>query len=180
MIGGNARHAGKTSLACGLIRKFSAQFPVIGLKVTSVKAGESKFHGDHSNDSDDPWSVFEETDFHGEKDTSQMLRAGAHKVYFIRSSGATLMEAWSHFTTRVDTSSCLIICESRSLRNLLKPGLFLLMIRNADPGSGKDMTEYMELADEVCYLGNDVYEINEIVDRIKIIGNTWTLDIMNK
>jgi hypothetical protein len=174
MIGGNIRHAGKTTLACGLIRKFN-DLSIVGLKVTSIYPGESKFHGDHSNDPDEPWSISEETDPSGEKDTSLMLRAGAEKVYFIRTSGLWMDEAWNYFTKLVSPGS-LIICESRSLRELIKPGIFILMMRETDPEKAKDMTGYIHLADEICNLGNNQDAINGLIERINVKDQSWFLD----
>ena len=179
MIGGNARHSGKTTLACGLIRKFCAQFLIIGLKVTRMKPGESAFHGNHSGDINAPWSVFEELDRSSDKDTAQMLGAGACRVFFIRATEEWMEEALHEFFERIDPSS-LVICESLGLRKLVKPGVFLLMMRNVESESGKDMTEYIALADEVCKQGNEPQIINGIIGRIRMEDRTWSLDKENQ
>jgi hypothetical protein len=174
MIGGNARHAGKTTLACGIIGKFSGQ-AIIGMKVTNIKPGYPGFHGDHTGEPEATWFIYEETDFSGDKDTSIMLRAGAQKVFYIRTSAEYMNEAFQEFNTLIDPSS-FIICESRSLRQLVKPGIYILMIRDTDDHSEKDMTSYIGFADAICKRGNEPETVKNFIERITIKGHGWALE----
>jgi hypothetical protein len=76
MIGGNSRNAGKTTLACNIIRKLSSTNKVTALKVTSIRPGESGMHGNHSDENFSGYSITEEFNRDLLKDTSAMLKAG--------------------------------------------------------------------------------------------------------
>jgi hypothetical protein len=175
LIGGNARHAGKTSLACGIIRKFSGQFPVIGLKVTSIRPGEDDLHGNHPQPKSSDWEIFEEINPVGEKDTAQMLEAGAKKVFYIRASGEKIHEALEKLFEEIDNSG-MIICESRSLRQFVRPGVFMLMIRDDMKEKGKDMNDYLPLADAICRQGYNKEALEELIRKIRITGKNWAID----
>jgi len=174
MIGGNSRHAGKTSLACSVIRRLSVKHSIIGLKITTVKPGRNEFHGNHSGEPDDDYTILEETDFSGEKDTSQMLRAGAGKVFYIRAGEDFFEEAITRFLSEIGQNHP-IVCESRSLRNYLKPGIFCLMMRTPEPEKEKDMRFYESLVDEICFSAYDPAVIAKLADRIIFTNTGWAL-----
>ncbi len=174
LIGGNSRHAGKTSLACSIIHSHSEKLSIIGLKITTIKPGNFDFHGDHSGEPDDAYTIQEETDFSSEKDTSQMLRSGAVNVYYIRAGEDFFEEAITRFLSEIGHNHP-IVCESRSLRNYLKPGIFCLMMRYPEPGKEKDMHYYTSLADEICYSGDDPAVIAKLTDRIIFMDTRWVL-----
>jgi hypothetical protein len=174
MIGGNARHAGKTTLACSVIHKFSDKHPIIGLKVTSVYPGDDEFHGDHPDEPSTDWTIMEETQLYSEKDTSRMLQAGATRVFYIRTQESSFGEAYQHFLKRF-ANDTLVVCESRSLRKLVKPGIFLLMMRTTEQGQEKDISYYSDLADEICDKGDRLEKIDEIISRITIRDQSWHL-----
>ena len=173
MIGGNARHSGKTSLACGVIRKFSARHELIGLKVTGIKPGTDEFHGNHKDEPSQPYTILEETERHSEKDTSQMIQAGAARVFYIRTDDACLNEAISRFLQIA--GNCPVVCESRSLRSLVQPGVYLLMMRDLMGEQPKNMSLFLALADEICYQGNDSAALESLISRISLNENGWLI-----
>jgi len=160
MIGGNSRNSGKTTLACSIIRKLTATREVIGLKVTSIRPGEDDLHGNHSEDLTDDFSIFEELNPDSHKDTSKMLKAGASHVYYIRVSETHIENALLYFRSR-HIKNQIIVCESRSLRRIVNPGLFLVMMRIPAVGKAKDIAEYLIQADKVFYFGKDILEIEK-------------------
>jgi hypothetical protein len=174
MIGGNARHAGKTTLACSVIRKFSGRLPIIGLKVTSVYPGDDEFHGDHPDEFSMDWTIMEETQPYGEKDTSRMLQAGATRVFYIRTQESSIVEAYQQFLERF-VNDTLVVCESRSLRKHVRPGIFLLMMRTTGHSQEKEMSFYLDLADETCEQGDKQEKIDDIISRIHITDQGWYL-----
>ncbi|NVO19223.1 MAG: hypothetical protein HXX13_05950 [Bacteroidetes bacterium] len=173
LIGGNARNSGKTSLACEIIRKFSFDMPIIGLKVTRMKPDEGSFHGAHSMQEDS--SFFEETDIEGKKDTSRMLKAGAKRVFYLCVMEERLIEAMDKLNAIIPVGS-LLVCESRSLRNYLEPGVFILMMRETSHGEGKDMTGFIKDADFVSGSGNSLAGIAEIVSHISLKDLAWRFE----
>lgn len=126
MIGGSGRNVGKTTLICAIIQKYAPITPVIGLKVTSIRPGEEDFHGHHDQPLSENFRIFEETNSASAKDTAKMLKAGASKVFFIQSKDEQMPLAMDAFFKLVDRHS-IIICETRSLRRFIKPGIFILI-----------------------------------------------------
>lgn len=125
IVGGAGRNVGKTEFVCRLIQKFSAQSEIYGLKVSSIFPDEELYHGTH--DKDEPvHHLFEEKRRDISKDTSRMLRAGAQKVYYLRSDDSGISANFDHFCTLVPENA-LIVCESNSLNQVVTPGLFIMV-----------------------------------------------------
>lgn len=160
MIGGNSRNSGKTTLACKCISQLSEKQEVIGLKVTSIRPGEDDLHGNHNDNFTDGFTIFEELNPHSHKDTAKMLKAGASHVYYICVDETFAEKAILHFLSRYINKQ-VILCESRNLRGIINPGLFLIMLRLPVVGIEKDMTKYIKTADKVFYFSEDFEEINK-------------------
>ena len=138
-------------MACNIIRKFSSAHEIIGLKVTAIRPGEDEFHGNHDVEESADFSIFEELNASSHKDTSKMLRAGAHRVFYIRVNEKFIQKAILHFLSTYINKQ-IIVCESRSLRRLINPGLFLMMMRLPEEGKAKnDIDTFLSLADEIFY-----------------------------
>ncbi len=116
MIGGTGRNVGKTEFVCNCISHFSKALEIIGLKVTN------HFH----ETTERPYRVTEEVNYSTTKDTSRMLRAGAKKVFYIQSEAEDLTKAFADFRKLISPES-IIICESSGLREIVEPGLFLIV-----------------------------------------------------
>lgn len=169
MIGGNSRNSGKTSIACNCIAKLAVTHEVIGLKVTSVRPGEENMHGNHDENVSGNFSVFEEIDPESHKDTSKMLKAGAAHVYYIRVDEKFMEQAILHFMSKYINKQ-IIVCESRSLRGIITPGLFLMMMRLPQEGKVKDISDYLSKADKVFYFGKGLDEIKKFTDNLNFIN----------
>lgn len=163
MIGGNSRNSGKTTMACDIISKLASAHEVVGLKVTSVRPGEEELHGNHNNEEDVPgFTIFEELDTESYKDTSKMLRAGSTHVYYIRVAETFIEKAIFHFLSRYIVNQ-IIVCESRSLRRIINPGLFLMMMKLPAEGKAKESINYLSLADRVFYFSEDQREKRQFI-----------------
>ncbi len=165
MIGGNSRNAGKTTLACNIIRKLSTIDEVIALKVTSIRPGESDMHGHHSDELFSGFSITEELNPDTHKDTSAMLQAGASKVFYICTEDTFAEQAIQSFLITYNFNQPLV-CESRSLRRVLIPGLFLMMMRDPVAGSAKDISKYIGQADKVFSFDKDQLKLNSFIDKL--------------
>ena len=172
MIGGNSRNSGKTTIACSIIDKLSGNRDVIGLKVTNVRNGEEDMHGIHDEEMASNFAVFEEINPNSHKDTSKMLLAGATHVYYIRAAETFLDEAVLHFLSKYINKQ-VIVCESRSLRGIITPGLFLMMMRSQVEGKGKDISEYLSKADKVFYFDEDQEIIDQFTTDLDFIDNKF-------
>lgn len=165
MIGGNSRNSGKTTMACSIIANLSVTHKVIGLKVTSVRPAEDDKHGNHDQESSADYTIFEEQNSESDKDTSRMLRAGATGVFYIRVAEKFIEEAVLHFLSKYINKQ-IVVCESRSLRNIVIPGLFLMMIKTPAQREGKEVGTYLLKADKLFYFNNDLTEINNFAAKI--------------
>jgi hypothetical protein len=160
MIGGNSRNTGKTSMVCSIISQLSATHEVIGLKVTSIRPSENDLHGNHNEEFSSCYRIFEELNHDSTKDTSRMLRAGANRVYYIRVEDKYCEQAILHFLSSYINNQ-LIVCESRSLRDVINPGLFLMMMKIPAANNAKDVSAYISKADLVFYHGDDQTKLNQ-------------------
>lgn len=172
MVGGNSRNSGKTTVACSIINKLSATQKVIGLKVTSIRHGEGDMHGNHHEEFASGFSVFEEHNSESLKDTSKMLRAGALHVYFIRAEDTFAEQAILQFFSSYINNE-LIVCESRSLRNIIIPGLFVMMIREPAISKPKEVTGFLEKADCIFDYSSQQSEIQYFNDNLQFIENQF-------
>lgn len=165
MIGGNCRNAGKTTLACSIIQRLAVNHKVIALKVTSVRPRETDMHGHHEDTIFSGFEIFEETNTDIEKDTARMLRAGANRVFYIQANEGFIEKAIMQFLARYNDNQP-IVCESRSLRGYITPGLFLMMMRIPAVGSAKDVTKLAKVADKVLSFSENQSDINQSVAQI--------------
>lgn len=170
LIGGNCRNVGKTTLACGLIRKFAQNHEVIGLKVTQTKPDEALLHGNHSHEPKGDFHVLEETSKESSKDTSLMLMAGASKVFYIRAAEGHLEKSFLLFLENL-TDNQPIICESRSLRDILIPGLFFMLVGNPLSKTAKDVSTYISKADKVIFTFNHPIDFQEYIENVGFSGS---------
>ncbi len=123
LIAGTGRNSGKTTIACSVIKKFSALHPIIAVKISP------HFH-DIPSDlypavSESDLYIAEETDPGKPKDSSRMLAAGARKALFIMCSDNRLQEAITMVLSTVHLNE-MIVCESGGLRDFVTPGVFLM------------------------------------------------------
>lgn len=166
MIGGNSRNAGKTTLACKIIVHLSAHHDVIAIKVTSIRPGETDFHGNHDEDIFSGFTITEETQIDTHKDTSLMLKSGAKKVFYIRASDDFMAEAMAQFLSQYNHNQP-IICESRSLRKIIEPGLFLMMMSTPVEGNEKNVSVYLAQADKIFTFGKHLEELDQFTTNLK-------------
>ncbi len=129
VVGGAGRNVGKTEFVCRLIAKFATNRDIYGLKVSTIFPDEALFHGTHADD-EPVHQLFEETRRELAKDTSRMLRAGAKKVYYLRSDDSGIKESFEYFRNLVPENA-IIICESNSLGQVVIPGL-KIMVRSTN------------------------------------------------
>lgn len=172
LIAGNARNTGKTSLSCEILRRFGQSHSIIGLKLTRMKSGEEQFHGHHSEPAPDSFSISEESNLTGDKDTSKMLASGASKAFYIQAQDDQVVNAFESFYKSIPENS-LILCESRSLREFITPGIFILMMRSEPIEKLKDVSHFLEIADIICFKGDNMKEIKHIVKHLQINQSTW-------
>ena len=170
IIAGTGRNSGKTTLACNIIRKFSPLKSITALKITphfhkNIQSG--KVITDNTN-----CYIAEETDTTTGKDSSLMLKAGATKSLFVMAKDDNLEEAWSEILNHIPPND-LIVCESGGLRNLVIPGIFLMMKNSETIGLKKGTEKLIQIADRVITLDDGKIDFDS--DTVEIKYNRWTL-----
>jgi hypothetical protein len=172
LVAGTGRNIGKTTLACQLISHFSMKNEIIGLKITSIYPDENGYHGNKSSEMQGKFEIQEEFSVNQNKDTYRMKQAGASRVFFVRVKDECLEESMEALFQQIDKNK-IIICESASLRNIITPGLFL-MVRSVDESRIKERSEKLfPLADLNIYSNEIDHE--KIVNSIVLDQNGWKL-----
>jgi hypothetical protein len=123
IIAGTGNKSGKTTLACRIIEQFR-QLNVFSVKITphfhETTPGliliEEKNH----------YSIYEETNPGTNKDTSRMLKCGAVKVFFAKTTDSSVLPAFEKIYSLIP-AGVPVICESPALRKFIEPGLFIIM-----------------------------------------------------
>lgn len=151
LIGASGRNTGKTAMAVRLIQEYSREQPVVGIKVITVHN-----HGDICPRGGKGcgiciglktcFDIREETE-EGGKDTMLFKKAGARAVYLVRAYPEGLKEAMEQ-VIKMTTKADKIICESNSVRNVLKPGYFY-MVRDSSQEIKESAGIVMKYADEI-------------------------------
>ncbi len=173
LIAGTGRNSGKTTLASSLIKHFSESCDIIGLKITSIYPDENDFHGENTSSLSIDFEIFNDTENESEKkDTFRMKQAGASKVFFVRTKDEFISDAVDELFKNIGENQ-LIVCESASLRNLLKPGVFI-MIRSSDESKIKERAKKLfPLADMLLVSEN--LDLEKIAASIHLDQQGWYL-----
>jgi len=174
MIGSAGANAGKTELACTLLRRFSKNHNIVGIKVTTIKDkdGQCPRGGKGCgvcSSLEGNFCITEETEKSSDKDTSRLLKAGASGVYWIRVLKEHLADGINALLDIIGSDAA-SICESNSLRQVVEPGLFL-MARSSDSETWKSSArQVIKYADRII-ISNNSFDL----DRIKLVDGKWTL-----
>ncbi len=173
LIGGATRNVGKTAFTCSVIKNVSENHKVIGLKIKTIYEGDDFFHGKDRNPLTGNYRIIEEKKASGNEDTERMLQAGASRVFRIKAKSEYLHDAIEDFFTRISGNS-LIVCESNSLRMVLKPAVFLL-IRLKNSKKIKPSAEKLApLADKILYSDGAKHDFD--AKNIVVENNEWKIN----
>ena len=188
MIGSAGSNVGKTELACKLLRKYSKTSDIIGIKVTTLKDkdGQCPRGGEGCgicSSLEGVYCITEETDSNSNKDTARLLSAGASRVFWLRVLKEHLLEGTTALLDIIGPEA-VSICESNSLRQVVEPGLFL-MVRNRNlkvwKSSARQVKKYADKivvsngnapASKLWSVG-DSFDFDP--DRIKLIDGKWIM-----
>jgi molybdopterin-guanine dinucleotide biosynthesis protein A len=177
LIGSAESNVGKTELACTLLRKFSKNCDIIGIKVTTItdKEGQCPRGGEGCgacSSLEGVYYITEELDSSSQKDTARLLAAGASRVFWLRVLKEHLMEGITALMDIIGPDA-ISICESNSLREVAEPGLFL-MVKNYDLENWKTSAyQVKQFADRIVISDGSSYDLD--LNRIKITNGKWTL-----
>jgi hypothetical protein len=140
VVGGQSRSVGKTAAVCGLIAALSDR-PWTAVKITQFGHGICSRSG-HACDcacEDGDWALSAERNSAGRKDTARFLRAGARRVWWLRTRMGALAQALPALEEQLAAEMAAeravesggtewVICESNSLVALRRPELYLTLL----------------------------------------------------
>lgn len=153
IIGSTGRNTGKTVFACKLIENHSAHNEIIGVKIIPVDKNEVKCHREEAGcgicgSLIGEYNIIEEDNRGTAKDTSRMLRAGAKKSYLLLIDRNSLEKGINAFL-KIVPKNAFIIIESNTIRNVLEPGLFIVIKELTNSFIKPTCAEVIEHADKV-------------------------------
>ncbi len=177
MVGAAERNAGKTTFACRLIKKFSANNDIIGVKVTTILEADGKCpRGGEGcgvcTSLEGNFCLTEEHTGPPGKDTTKLLEAGAARVFWLRVLLDHLDEGVSALLKKIG-SGAVTVCESNSFRLAVEPDLFIMVKeKNTDryKVSARNVREHV---DRIALFDGKGFDIDP--DDIAIVDGSWTL-----
>jgi len=177
MIGSAGSNVGKTELACALLNKFSKNYNIVGIKVTTIKDkdGQCPRGGEGCgvcSSLEGNFCITEETNKSSGKDTSRLLAAGANRVFWIRVLKEHLVEGITALLDIIGPDA-VSICESNSLRQVVEPGLFLMARKNDSNAWKSSAVDVIKYADRIVVSDGSSFDLAP--DRIKLADGKWTL-----
>jgi len=182
MIGSAGANVGKTELACALIKKFSKETEIVGIKVTTIKDKDGQCpRGGRGcgvcSSMEGNFCITEETNNSTNKDTVRLLTAGASRVFWMRVLKTHLEEAVTALL-RVIGSDSISVCESNSLRQVVEPGVFL-MVKDRSVKAWKESAQQVRrYADRIVTSNGKGSDFN--LDQIELENGKWTLRHQHK
>ena len=140
LVAGAGTKSGKTTVICRIIEQCDR------LNITAVKI-TPHFHettpGLIALSEGNGYSIYEETNREGTKDTTRMLCSGASKVYFAKVWDDQLLNVFNKIMENTEPGKP-VICESPALRNFVEPGVFIIMTSETI-NKHKDISNLLEL-----------------------------------
>ncbi len=168
LIAGTGRNTGKTTLICKIIKRFSAEYGITGLKISP------HFHGGTGSlktiVNDENYNIYEETSTGTGKDSSLMLKSGAAQVFYIEVLDDHLKEAFETFLEIIPPNRT-VVCESPALRKYIIPGVFFVVDNDKNKNKKTEILQWKAFADRWIDTGTD--NIDNIIPNIKIEKNEW-------
>lgn len=130
-IGATGRNSGKTMIAKSVIQRLGQQAPVVAVKIITITGARGICQRGGTGcgictSISSGFELIEEHNQQGKKDTMALLKAGCEKVFLLKAFQDQLLAGFRAFLQQVPTNA-VIICESNSIRQVVKPGLFVMI-----------------------------------------------------
>lgn len=124
LIAGTGQNVGKTLFASQVIAQHARNFPVISIKIAP------HIHQLNSDaqiiEKGTEYAIIKELNADGNKDSQRFLNAGSKEVYYVQCADDKLSVVFEKLIKLIPPNSP-IICESGGLRQIIKPGVFLII-----------------------------------------------------
>ncbi len=131
--------------------------------------GEEHFHGKHKFAEPGTYSIVEEYDSECGKDSCRFKKAGARKSFFMSMGKGAEKEAFDEFL-KIAGNDNLIVIESNSLRNIIKPSLFIMII---DRNNMKPSAENMLKKADIILPALNIDAFKQVIESIEVKNNVW-------
>ncbi|PKQ63054.1 hypothetical protein BZG02_09800 [Labilibaculum filiforme] len=170
LIAGTGRNVGKTLFACRLIETLDCKNKLVCIKVSP--------HFHNLNEEleivlkTENFVITKENNKTGSKDSNRLYRAGSNKVYYVQSKDDFLTEILSYFE-KILPPETPIICESGGLRDLIVPGLFLMINKKYNNNIKPRAIGYKKLADKWIEFNGENF--NFAANKIVFTTNGWEI-----
>ncbi len=176
MIGSSGKNSGKTVLACKLTERFRGHARLVGAKVTTI---HERFNGCPRGgngcgacDLNGNYCVQEEEEPGEEKDTQRLLASGASRVFWLRAKLPALEEGAQALLETIGPDA-MVICESNSLRTVVRPALFFMARRQDTDEIKESAANVIAHADRIVYSDGEHFDLD--LDNVEIQDGSWVL-----
>jgi len=170
LIAGTGRNVGKTLFACRLIEELACKNELVCIKVSPhfhKLSAEIEIIRDTEN-----FSIAKENNKKGSKDSNRLFQAGCGKVYYVQAKDDHLPEVLSYFE-KIISAETPVICESGGLRDLIEPGLFLMINKENNINIKPRAISYGQLADKWIEFNGDNFDFT--AEKIVFTNNEWKI-----
>jgi molybdenum cofactor guanylyltransferase len=177
VLGSTGRNSGKTEFACAVIRTFRRAYPIVGVKITTVKDDEGAcprggvgcgacvgLAGD--------FEIAEERGAHPGKDTARMLESGARRVFWVKCRTGGMGAALEAVGRLLDHDDCVVV-ESNSVAEAIEPDLFFMLKHEGSPSIKPSAAAVMPLAHRVILSSGHGFDLR--LQHLAITGGEWRL-----
>ncbi len=157
IVYGTNRNAGKTTLITRIIRRFHSEITVCAIKISP--------HFHHLEEDavilakTDDFVIVKEVKPSTGKDSSRMLDAGADLVLYVQVWDNNLDRILPTIIENIIPGS-VVICESGWVRNLVEPGVFLILNRKDEPEMKENVAKFKPLADRWIEFDGENFDFN--------------------
>ena len=170
IIAGTGQNVGKTTLVCNIIAQ-NKEKNIYAIKISPhfhKLTKPDKIIAQTNN-----YVIIKETNIDTGKDSANMLKAGAKKVFFVQCTDEYLPQVFNEIKKLIPEKSNIII-ESGGARNIFKPTLFL-MIKHTDINQIKiKSAKLLSHADKIIIFENNSHNIKST--QITIKNNIWVFN----
>ena len=174
MIAGTGRKVGKTTLACRVIEKCAATLPVTAVKISPHLHRQSP--GQKIIAETKEFQIIEESNPHGTKDSSRMMKAGAVRVFYVQTRDRNIREPFEQILKLIPKDQP-VVCESGALLNHAKPGLFVLIKRDGQTAFKKGLDQINYEPDEWITFFGDGFSVDP--GDFVFENNRWKMKTQN-
>jgi len=170
LIAGTGQNVGKTLFASQVIAQQAKDFPVISIKIAP------HFHrlnpDAHIIEKGPDYCIIKEINADGNKDSHRFLNAGSKEVYYIQCMDNKLPIVFDKLMKLIPKDSP-IICESGGLRQIVKPGIFLMINNTNNKQIKPQALRNRELADKWIEFDEQKFDFDP--KKLQFSESGWTI-----